>query len=101
MYEIRASVPLWAQQTFEESLMGLSVSKKLKTKAAKCYQTLNLLDKPVNGYASENLPKTEEGKTGVKITYSEIFHELLTQGVFSPTATKRLKLFMPGRFVEK
>ncbi len=86
MYDIRNSVSGWAQQTFEESLSQLNISATLRTHVYECFNSLDLLNKRVNGYACEKLPKTEEGHTGVKITYSDVFHELFEKKMFSPVA---------------
>jgi len=85
MYETRSLTSLWAKATFNESLSSLTMTKNLYTATSKCFTSLKIWDKTVNGYACENLPKPEEGHTGVKILYSDVFHKLLGKGNFTPT----------------
>lgn len=86
MYEIRNLTSLWAEDTYKESLLKIKgLNDDLRSAASDCFGYLNISDKPVNGYACENLPKTEEGHTGIKINYSDVFHELLENDMFTPT----------------
>lgn len=85
MINVRDSCKNWANKTFREELESLNVkNKKLLSTTTICFSTLGILDKCINGYACESLPKTEEGHTGIKITYSELFHKSIVAPNFSP-----------------
>lgn len=85
MDNFRISCFNWSKKTFKEELLELNIlDKKLLNVTMKCFSELNIIDKKINGYACEKLAKTEEGHTGIKITYSEIFHKTIEEGNFTP-----------------
>lgn len=85
MTDFRSSCIDWSKNTFKEELLELNIlDKKLLNVTMKCFSELDIINKKVNGYACEKLTKTEEGYTGVKITYSEIFHKTIEEGNFTP-----------------
>lgn len=85
MINIRDKCTEWSTKTFSTALNELNITDKALLNQTKlCFQALNILDKNINGYASEGLPKTEEGNLGLKFTYSEVFHNLIDDNNFTP-----------------
>lgn len=85
MINIRDKCREWSNKTFRQELESLNIKNKdLLNNATQCFIYLGILDKNINGYACEKLPKTEEGHTGLKVTYSEIFHNCIAEENFSP-----------------
>lgn len=82
---IRENCEIWAQSTFKETMLNIDdISAQVSTSSLQCFDNLAISGKRVNGYASEGLPKTEEGVIGVGINYTDVFHELYDKGKFSP-----------------
>ena len=85
MINIREKCEIWASKTYREELQQISFSnKKTKDTTYKVFEKLQILDIPMDGYSCEKLPKTEENRTGIKRTYSEVFHEEIGKEYFSP-----------------
>lgn len=85
MQNVRDNCIIWAQSTFEETLLNTNdISSQVSADSLRCFNNLEISGKRVNGYACEGLPKTEEGHTGVNINYTDVFHELNELGIFSP-----------------
>jgi len=85
MINIRDKCTEWSSKTFGEELIELNIKDEILLEyAKKCFKDLDILDKNINGYASEGLPKTEEGNLGLKFTYSEVFHNLIDDNSFTP-----------------
>lgn len=85
MINIRDKCKEWANKTFREELESLNIkNKELLNTTIECFMYLGILDKKITGYACEKLPKTEEGHTGLKVTYSELFHNSIIEENFSP-----------------
>lgn len=87
MQNTRSLCKNWADKTYQEGLDDLNISDiSLYDQAQNIFSKLNILNIPMDGYSCEKLPKTEEGRTGVKKTYSEIFHEELEKENFTPAS---------------
>jgi len=87
MNNIRRHCGIWAQRTFAEMLNDLEdIDPNIKRVTSRCLKRLGLLNKKVNGYACEKLPKTEEGHTGVDINYTDVFHALYSKRDFTPVS---------------
>jgi hypothetical protein len=85
MNYIRKKCLHWSQKTFDELLYELTgFENDIINDVADIFKRLNIHDKKVNGFASENLPKTQEEHTGVRIRYSDIFHRVYQNSKFSP-----------------
>jgi len=85
MINIRDKCKEWNTKTFREALNELNITDETLLNQTKlCFQSLRILDKNINGYASERLPKTEEGNLRLKFTYSEVFHDLIDDNNFTP-----------------
>ena len=74
----------WALLTYSQTLNKASVNVELKKAVRKCLVDLKMADLKVNGYSCEGLPKTDEGALGVKINYTDVFHNLVRRDRFSP-----------------
>jgi len=68
----------WAQTTFDEQLNQIADSDNTEIISTTkiCFDNLKILNKHVDGYASEGLEKTSEGKNGKLKNYTDIFHEI-------------------------
>lgn len=84
--EIRKLCESWSQKTYRDGLSELNLSEDLMAQAMSLFEKLNILDIPMNGYSCEKLPKTEEARTGIQKTYSEIFHNEVEKDYFSPAS---------------
>ena len=86
MTKFRKDCINWAKLTYKESVINEKISDKaLNVRVIKCFKELGIYEKPVNGYSCESLPKTEEGPLGVRINYTDVFHNLLSRNKFTPT----------------
>lgn len=76
----------WSKKTFRQELTDIPdlVDQGIQSKIERIFQRLNILDKHVNGFACESLPKTEEERTAVNIRYSDVFHHVYSKEYFSP-----------------
>lgn len=85
MIEIRERINEWCQSTY-----GAFVKKHYDETTAKeiieVFEALKITDKIMDGFSCEDLPKNEEGRTGLKISYSEFFHRGFESSVFSPAS---------------
>jgi|BioPla2DNA2_1021312.scaffolds.fasta_scaffold15390_5 hypothetical protein len=87
MFNIREKCTYWSAKTFKEELDSLNISNKLLYDTTlNCFNSLEISNKKINGYSCEKLPKTQEGHTGVKVTYSELFHRAVAEDNFSPVS---------------
>lgn len=87
MKDIRELCQKWAAQTYREGLDSLNIKdKKLHNQAISIFTDLKIIDIPMDGYSCEKLPKTEEQRTGIKKTYSEIFHDEFVKDTFTPAS---------------
>jgi hypothetical protein len=85
MKNVRVLCAEWSLRSFRDELSCLNIQNKiLLNSALKCFSDLGILDKKMDGYSCEKLPKTEEGHTGIKISYSELFHQSSKLETFSP-----------------
>ncbi len=86
MKNLREESDIWAKQLFEEQLNDIEKfgEKDCFQEAKEAFIRLNIYKKPVNGYACEGLPKTEENRTGVSINYTDVFHNVCIHE-FTPT----------------
>ena len=92
MSNIRELCKIWSEKTYKDGIEYLyNEDAELYSLATKIFTKLKILDIPMDGYSCEHLPKTEESRTGIKKTYSEIFHEEINKIDFSP-ATYLVKL---------
>lgn len=82
---IREKCAEWSDQTFEQMLLHLcGFTGKIIERTSKCFSELELTDKSVDGYASEKLPKTEEGRAVNSVNYTDTFHDVLGNDNFTP-----------------
>lgn len=87
MQNVRNLCSQWATKTYEEGLADLHLKdKKLEKQATDIFRKLGILSLPMDGYSCEKLPKTEEARTGIKKTYSEVFHDEYNKDFFSPAS---------------
>lgn len=87
MRNVRNLCNQWATKTYEEGLADLHLTdKKLEKQSRDLFERLGILCLPMDGYSCEKLPKTEESRTGIKKTYSEIFHDEYSKDFFSPAS---------------
>ena len=92
MSNIRELCKIWSEKTYKDGIEYLyEQDPELFSLAERIFSKLQILNIPMDGYSCEHLPKTEESRTGIKKTYSEIFHEEIEKINFSP-ATYLVKL---------
>lgn len=84
--EIRTLCESWSKKTYQDGLKEMNICDDLLTQATALFQQLNILTIPMDGYSCEKLPKTEEARSGIQKTYSEIFHNEVERGYFSPAS---------------
>ena len=85
MSNIRELCKIWSEKTYREGIEYLEAENaELFSLALNVFEKLQIIDIPMDGYSCEHLPKTEESRTGIKKTYSEIFHEEIAKDTFSP-----------------
>lgn len=84
MYNLRNISDSWANKTYLQGLSELNLSKKEMSLCTSFFDQLHILDIPMDGFSCEKLPKTEEQRLGISITYSEIFHSEVEKGNFTP-----------------
>ncbi len=85
MSNIRELCKIWSEKTYREGIEYLEAENaELFSLALNVFEKLQIIDIPMDGYYCEHLPKTEESRTGIKKTYSEIFHEEIAKDTFSP-----------------
>lgn len=87
MHNLRKLSELWSTKTYRQGLEEANLdNKKLKEYTQKVFDSLHLLDIPMDGYSCEKLPKTEETRVAIKRTYSDVFHEEYSKDYFSPAS---------------
>lgn len=87
MSNIRELCKVWSEKTYKDGIEYLyNKDPELYSLAIKIFSKLEILEIPMDGYSCEHLPKTEESRTGIKKTYSEIFHEEIGKDDFSPAS---------------
>lgn len=87
MIDLRNISSVWSIKTYGEGLSLLNIcDTDLLNQAIYIFKELNIYDIKMDGYSCEKLPKTEEARTGVKITYSEVFHDEINKPNFSPAS---------------
>lgn len=95
--DLSAEISKWSTQTFAEQLDEIKeyYTPTVVELTSKCFEELSLTAKFVNGYACENLPKSEEGNTSVRINYTDVFHDLIQKKCFTPTRylTELVRIF--------
>lgn len=85
MSNIRELCKVWSEKTYRDGIEYLKdENEELFSSAVNIFEKLQIIDIPMDGYSCEHLPKTEESRTGIKKTYSEIFHEEIVKDTFSP-----------------
>ena len=85
MSNIRELCRVWSEKTYKDGIEYLDKQDpELFSLAERIFSKLEILNIPMDGYSCEHLPKTEEARTGIKKTYSEIFHEEIDKEDFSP-----------------
>lgn len=86
MKSLRTICEQWNNQKFVDQLEELldKSNGQLVEITKQSLNRLGILDKKVNGYASEGLQKSDEGVTGIGISYSETFHNVYDDS-FNPT----------------
>jgi len=85
MSNIRELCRVWSEKTYKDGIEYLEKQDpELFSLAERIFSKLEILNIPMDGYSCEHLPKTEESRTGIKKTYSEIFHEEVDKDDFSP-----------------
>lgn len=84
--EIRKLCETWSKKSYGEELAEMALGEELMSQAVSLFQKLNILDLPMDGYSCEKLPKTEESRSGIRKTYSEIFHAEVAKEYFSPAS---------------
>ncbi len=93
MSNIRELCKVWSKKTYREGIEYFKDENEENFPlVVSVFKQLQILDIPMDGYSCERLPKTEESRTGIKKTYSEIFHEEISKDTFSP-ATYLVRLF--------
>jgi hypothetical protein len=76
----------WAKYTFEsllkENYYNGDFNSRDYTKYRKVLKSLELLEKKVDGFSSENLPRTQEQRVG-GVSFTGVFHSVLKKNNFS------------------
>ena len=85
MKNIRENCRIWARSTFEEMLLNIDyLAPQVKEDSLRSFNNLQILNKRVDGYASEGPAKTDEGVVGSGINYTDVFHALYERDILTP-----------------
>lgn len=85
MKNLRALCQKWALKTYQQGLDDLNIiDTELLTLSKEIFKSLKIYTVPMDGYSCEKLPKTEESRISIGITYSQVFHEEIKNSDFSP-----------------
>lgn len=85
MINVREKIENWNQLTYGEYVRQ-HYNQKTIDDVMPVFDKLKISDKRMNGFSCEKLPKDEEGRMGLKTTYSEFFHKEIAKNVFSPAS---------------
>lgn len=85
MLNVRDKIQIWSRMTYGEYVKR-HYQGKIKYDTISVFDKLQITDKIMDGFSCEKLPKDEEGRIGLKTTYSEIFHNEIKNADFSPAS---------------
>lgn len=85
MINVREIIENWNQLTYGE-YVNQHFNKNLCDVVLPVFDKLQITDKCMNGFSCEKLPKDEEGRMGLKTTYSTFFHTEIMKNEFSPAS---------------
>ena len=85
MLNVRDKINDWSKITYGEYVSSHYKKKQINA-IIPIFDKLQITNKYMNGFSCEKLPKDEEGRMGLKKTYSEFFHSETKKQDFSPAS---------------